>query len=86
MSWALWLCIVAAAGGVCQVERSWVMVSRANCAEHLAAMRIVAAPGALTVEQATSVEVRQLGGGTVVAACVLQPAPAAVKPPASAAR
>lgn len=82
MTWTLWLCIVAAAGGVCQVERSWPMTSRANCTDHLAALRIVAAPGALTVEQATSIEVRQVGGGTVVAACV----PAPVKPAASAAR
>lgn len=82
MTWLLWVCLVAAGGGACQVERSWPMVSRANCADHLQAMRIVAAPGALTVEQATSVEVRQVGGGTIVAACVPEP----VKPPASAAR
>jgi len=74
MNWILWLCMTSATGGSCVTEERWITESRAACFEQKSAF--VIAPNsttAVTVGEATSVEVQPPAQGRVVIGCVQEP-------------
>lgn len=73
--WILWLCLTTAVGGACQTEKRWPTVNRYECMEQLRAMRIEPSFGAITIGEATSVELAASAPGRTIAACVQEPKP-----------
>lgn len=74
MDWILWICLTTSTGGACVTEKRTVAEDRRGCFEQLEALRSEPQSlDALTVSQATSIDIGAAPSGKTVAACLREP-------------